>query len=301
MPAILSSILAATAQGLLWAVMALGVYVTFRLLDFADLTVDGSFATGGVITAVVLMRGGSPFLALFIALLGGVAAGLITGFLNTRMHIPPLLASILTQIALYTINLRILGMPNVPLLNQRTLFSILEDFGLGRTATGLVNGIVAAAIVGVLMYWFFGTEIGAAIRATGNNPVMVRELGTNTQTTTLIGLMCGNALVALSGSLVAQQQGTSDVTMGTGAIVIGLASVIIGEVLLPRTTFWLRIIGVIVGSVIYRIVISLVLELPGVRAHDLKLFTAIIVALALWLPSFSSGWRQRRARRQDHA
>ncbi len=304
MSGLLNSILAATAQGLLWAVMALGLYITYRLLSFSDLTVDGSFATGGAITAVVITSGGSPLLAMGLALIGGILAGFVTGFLNTRMRIPALLSSILTQIALYTINLRIMAKPNIPLLNQRTLFSILQDMGLGRIGTGLVNGLVAAALTAVAMYWFFGSEIGAAIRATGNNPAMVRELGANTQTTTLIGLMLANGLVALSGSLVSQQQGFADVGMGLGAIVIGLASIIIGEVLLPTTTFWMRLAGVVAGSVIYRIVITLVLEIPGIKSYDLRLFTAIIVALALWLPQVTAAWRQRRGRKgqdQEHA
>ncbi len=288
----------AISQGILWGIMALGVYITFRVLNFADLTVDGSFTTGGAISAVMVMNGTNPLVAISIAMIGGMVAGLCTGLLNTKLKIPALLAGILTQIALYSINLRIMGSPNIALLRIETIFTRLRDAGFPSRWVVMVLAIAFTLIVIALMYWFFGTEIGSAVRATGNNPRMIRSLGVNTDTTTILGLVLGNGLVALSGGLVAQQQGYGDIGMGTGAIVIGLAAIIIGEVLFLKTSFLMRLIGVILGAVVYRIVIALVLKL-GLNSTDMKLFTAILVALALYLPRLKSNAQQFNLRRRD--
>lgn len=288
----------AVAQGILWGIMALGVYITFRMLNFADLTVDGSFTLGGAISATLVMQGTNPLIAIFAAIIGGMAAGICTGFLNTKLKIPGLLASILTQIALYSINLRIMGSPNISLLRITTIFSGLQDAGFpSRWVTMTLAFIFSLSAIGI-MYWFFGTEIGSAIRATGNNPHMIRALGVHTDTTTMLGLIFGNGLVGLSGALIAQQQGYGDIGMGTGAIVIGLAAIIIGEVLFPKTNFMYRLIGVILGAVVYRIVIALVLRM-GMKSTDMKLFTAILVALALYLPVLRNQIRQQKLTRRS--
>ena len=293
------AVISGISQGLLWAIMALGVYITFRLLKISDLTVDGSFTTGGAVAAMAIMSGISPVLAMLLAMVSGILAGFITGFLTTRMHIPALLSSILTQIALYSINLRIMNGPNVPLLRVRTLFST-SLFGLPPAVSTFVLGFGIIALFIVLMYSFFGTQIGAAIRATGSNPNMVRALGTNTANTTLLGLMLANGLVATSGGLVAQQQGYADIGMGTGAIVIGLAAIVIGEALFFRGNFWLRLTGVVIGSVVYRVIITFVLRWDPIQASDLKLFTAILVALALFLPEAIGRSRTVLTNRRSH-
>lgn len=273
----------AVSQGILWGIMALGVYITYRVLNFADLTVDGSFTMGGAISAMLVARGLNPFLAILVSIAGGMAAGASTALMNTKLKIPGLLASILTQIALYSINLRIMGSPNISLLRTRTLFTDAKALGIPSQWVTLALALTFSAVVVLLMYWFFGTEIGSSIRATGDNPFMIRALGVNTDTMTILALIFGNGLVALSGALIAQQQGYGDIGMGAGAIVIGLASIIIGEVLFLKKNFMLRLIGVLIGAAVYRIIIALVLKL-GLRSTDMKLLTAILVALALCLP-----------------
>ncbi len=288
----------AVSQGILWGIMTLGVYLTFRILDIADLTVDGSFATGGAVTGVLIVHGMNPLLSLLIAFLVGMLTGLATGLMHTKIRIHVLLASILTMIALYSINIRIMGKANTPLLGVSTVMSFFtERFSVNTTMASLFVGIIFVAVIVVLMYWFFGTELGSAIRATGNNEHMVRALGVNTDTMKILGLMISNGLVALSGALVAQSQGYADVGMGTGTIVIGLASIIIGEVVLGRHFgFWYTLISVVLGSIIYRIIIAIVLQL-GLKSTDLKLFTAIIVAIALSVPVL----KEQAARRKRSA
>jgi len=277
-------LLPTVAQGLLWAVMALGLYVTFRVLDIADLSVEGSFPLGGAIAALLLSRGYDPVTAMLVAAVAGTLAGIVTGFLHTKMKIPALLAGILTMIGLYSVNLRIMGKANLSLLGVDHTFSIVKHFlGLKTAPATFIVGVVACLIVGGLMYWFFGTEIGTAIRATGFNQQMIRAQGVNTDVTILMGLAISNALVAISGALVAQSNGFADVGMGTGIIVIGLASVIIGEVLFGTRSFKNCLISVVLGSIVYRIVVALVLAM-GMPPNDLKLFTSILVALALSMP-----------------
>lgn len=275
----------ALSQGVLWGLMALGVYITYRILDIADLTVDGSFATGGAVCAVCVVNGVDPVLALLLATIAGAVAGFVTGFLHTKCEIPAILAGILTQIGLYSINLRIMGRSNTPLLKSETLFkNISEMTGLSSTWTALIIGIIVSVVIVAILYWYFGTEIGSAIRATGNNEQMVRALGVNTSVTKILGLMIGNALISLSGALVTQSQGYADIKMGIGAIVIGLASIVIGEVIFgQKGNFAFRLTSIIVGSIIYRIIVAIVLQM-GMNTDDLKLLTAILVAIALSVP-----------------
>ena len=273
------------SQGILWGLMALGVYITFRLLDIADLTVDGSFATGGAVCAVCLVNGVNPVLALILSTIAGFIAGFVTGLLHTKCQIPAILAGILTQIGLYSINLRIMGRSNTPLLQYDNIFEGLENLtGLSNNWIVLIIGLIVTVLVILILYWYFGTEIGSSIRATGNNEQMVRALGVNTNVTKTLGLMISNGLIALSGALVTQQQGYADVRMGIGAIVIGLASIVIGEVIFGhKGAFGTRLTSIVVGSVIYRIIVAVVLQL-GLNTDDLKLLTAILVAIALTVP-----------------
>ena len=271
------------AQGLLWALLSLGVYITFRVLDIADLSVEGSFPLGAAVAASALVAGLGLVPAFILATVAGALAGVVTGFLTTKLKIPALLAGILTMIGLYSINLHVMDKANVALLRVDTIFTFAESFGLSGSVAMFVVGLAAAVIVGCIMYWFFGTEIGTAIRATGCNPQMSRAQGVNTNRMIVFGLLISNALVALSGALVAQSNGFADVGMGTGTIVIGLASVIIGEVLFGTRSFKNCLISVILGSIVYRLVIAVVLQL-GMPPNDLKLFTAILVAIALSMP-----------------
>lgn len=276
----------ATSQGIIWGIMTLGVYITFKVLDFPDLTVDGSFALGGAVSAILISNGMNPFITLFFSFLAGSLAGLATGVLNTKLQIPGILAGILTMIALYSINIRVMGgRPNIPLLGMATSLTIIQDIlSLSKVISDLLVGFIFSVFIVLIMYWFFGTEMGCAIRATGNNEKMIRALGVDTNIMKIIGLMISNALVSLSGALVTQSQGYADVGMGTGTIVIGLASVIIGEVIFGnRFSFLYKLSSVVMGSIIYRIIIAIVLQL-GLKATDLKLLTAIIVAIALSVP-----------------
>lgn len=283
------------AQGLLWAVMALGVYVTFRVLDIADLTVEGSFPLGAAAAASLLAAGYGPLAAVAAAAVAGMLAGVITGILHTKMKIPALLAGILTMIALYSVNLRIMGKANLSLLGVDTTFSLARDIlGLSSAEITFVVGLAATVLIGLFLYWFFGTEIGAAIRATGFNQQMIRAQGVDTNVTIILGLLLSNALVAISGALVAQSNGFADVGMGTGTIVIGLASVIIGEVLFGTRSFKNCMISVILGSIVYRIVIALVLQM-GMPPNDLKLFTSVLVAFALSMPLLKNKVSARKA------
>ena len=278
------------AQGLIWGIMALGVFVTFRLLDFADLTVDGSFATGGAVTIMLTLAGMPVGLSLFIAVLAGLAAGLVTGLLHTKLGIPPILSGILVQIALYSVNLHIMGMAANKAINVNNYTLLISARNI---TTAILVALVFVAVLIALLYWFFGTEIGSAIRATGCNPAMSKANGININTMKVLALAISNGIVALSGGLMAQYQGYSDINMGRGAIVIGLAAVIIGEVFGNavagrRMNFMLRMIFVVLGGVIYYIVIGIVLWLK-LNSNDLKLFTAVIVAIFLAVPYLKAG------------
>lgn len=272
------------AQGLVWGVMALGLYITFRLLDFADLTVDGSLATGGAVTVMLTTSGCNVWVALFVATLAGMAAGLCTGVLHTRFGIPPILAGILTQIALFSVNLHILDGSNKAIsVDKYTL--ILSS---RNVTSAIIMGLVFCAVLIAIMYWYFGTEQGSAIRATGCNPAMSKAQGINNDNMKLIALCLSNGLVAMSGGLLSQFQGFADVNMGRGAIVIGLAAIIIGEVFCDsilgnKANFAMRLSFVAVGAIIYYVVIGIVIWLR-MDPNDLKLFTAVIVAVFLAVP-----------------
>ncbi len=274
------------AQGIIWGVMALGLYITFRLLDFADLTVDGSFATGGAITVMLVLRGCPAMVAVLAAVAVGILTGLCTGILHTRLGIAPILSGILTQIALYSINLHILGNKANQAVNVDKFHLLLS---LRNPPMAILASFLFAAALVALFYWFFGTELGSAIRATGSNPRMVLAQGIDIRRMKVLALALSNGIVALSGGLMAQYQGFADVNMGRGAIVIGLAAVIIGEVLRGAIfknsqNFAIRLLFVVIGGIIYYVVmgVALWLRLP---TNDLKLFTAIIVALFLALPN----------------
>jgi putative tryptophan/tyrosine transport system permease protein len=307
--------------GIIYAIMALGVYLSFRILDFPDLTVDGSFVTGGAIAAIMITNGSNPFLATVMALLAGFIAGCMTGILHTFGKINNLLSGILMMIALYSINLRIMGRSNIPLLNTETSFTKIGDLfensgidsffnnllvmvGLGdslpETWGILFFMIFVTLLIKFLTDWFLQTEVGLAIRATGDNKRMIRSFSANTNLLTVIGLGISNALVAFSGALIAQQGGFADVGMGIGMIIIGLASVIIGEALFGTKTIARTTLAVIGGAIIYRIVVSLALRFDFLEPGDMKLITAIIVILALTTPKMieRSKEKKRKARRK---
>ena len=295
------AMLGAVSQGILWGIMVLGVFITYKLLDIADLTVDGSFALGGCVCAVLVVGGVNPIVAILAAMLAGMVAGAVTGFLHTVFEIPAILAGILTQIGLWSINLRIMGKSNTPLLNFDTIFSQMTDLtGLPSNVAAIIVGVIVAVVIIVGLYWFFGTEIGSACRATGNNEAMVRALGVNTKVTKMIALTLSNGLVGLSGGLICESQKYADIGMGTGAIVIGLAAIVIGEVLwrvLPGAklhAFGGRLTSAVVGSVVYFLIRAIVLQM-GMDANDMKLLSAIIVALALCVPVVWERYQLRRA------
>lgn len=267
--------------GLLYAVMALGVYLTFRILDFPDLTVDGSFTTGAGIAAGMIVSGYSPWIATICAFFGGLAAGAITGLLHTKGKINALLSGILMMIALYTINFRIMGRPNIPLLNKETVFPDGEI--VTYVSYALIIAPLVVLIVKLLIDWFLRTDIGMAVRATGDNPKMIRSFGVNTDNTIILGVSLSNGLVAAAGALVAQYQGYADLQMGIGMIVIGLASVIIGEVLFGHSTIARATLAVALGAIVYRIVIAIALRY-GLEPSDMKAMTALIVIIALTVP-----------------
>jgi putative ABC transport system permease protein len=280
----LGSLFGAVELGLLYALMSLGVYITFRILDFPDLTVDGSFATGGAIAAVMISNGYNPVLACLAAFAGGLAAGACTGILHTKGKVNGLLSGILMMIALYSINLRIMGRPNISLLGADTLFISISPFWLM---------VIVVIIVKLLLDAFLHTDLGLALRATGDNGRMIRSLGANTDNTTILGICLSNGLVALSGALIAQQSGFADITMGVGMIVIGLASVIIGEAIFGARTVFAATLAAVLGSIVYRIVVALALRVEWLKASDLKLITAIIVIVALVLPSAQRMLKQK--------
>lgn len=288
------------SQGLIWGIMAIGVYITYRILDVADLTVDGSFATGGAVAVMLILNGWNLWLAMLMAFIAGLLAGLITGLLHTFMGIPPILAGILTQLSLYSINLKIMGKANQSLnVNQTDLLVSLrwvKEFAFHNPL--ITVGIVVIVLIAIL-YWFFGTEMGCAIRATGNNLNMSRAQGINTNFNKVLGIMLSNGLVAFSGAFLAQYQGFADVKMGQGAIVIGLAAVIIGEALLSKVfkNFALKLLAVVLGSVIYYIVIQAVITL-GFDANLLKLLSAAIVAIFLAVPYWKRQYSATHIKKQ---
>ena len=302
--ALMRSMPGSIAQGLIWGIMALGVYITFRLLDFADLTVDGSLATGGAV-AVMLIRGGmNPALALVASFVVGMLAGMVTGLLHTAFGIPGILASILTQISLYSVNLNIMGKSNQAISVDNYSLVVSLRYVTGEPATRnlfFIAFIIGIVILTAILYWYFGTEQGQSIRATGCNENMARAQGINTDFNKVLALMISNGLVGLCGGLYAQYQGAADVNMGRGAIVIGLAAVIIGEVLFGKLTagrkfaFAYTLLAVVVGAIIYYIVIAFVLWLK-MPSDDMKLFSAIVVAIFLAIPHMKEKFARKAGR-----
>ena len=282
----LFSFFGAIEIGLIFALVALGVYISFRLLRFPDLTVDGSFPLGGAVCAVLITSGVNPWLATLGATLAGAAAGVITGWLNVKLKIMDLLASILMMIALYSVNLRIMGGPNVPLINDPTIFNMLQPEGMQDYLFRPLLLLVIVVAAKLALDWFFATERGLAIRATGSNARMARAQGVNTGGMILLGMAISNALVGLAGAMFVQTQGGSDISMGIGTIVIGLAAVIVGESILPsRKIIWCTL-AVVVGAIVYRFFIAAALnsDFIGLKAQDLNLVTAVLVTVALVIP-----------------
>ena len=310
----MSLLIGALIIGLILSLLALGVYISFRIFDFPDITTDGSITTGAAVTAILLVKGFSPFLATGLGFISGMAAGVITGVLYTKFKINKLLAGILVMTALYSVNLHIMGKSNIPLINSKTLVTHVEGLGgklLGQTTSVDVLGwdvstsdlsvlffmFILIILVGFLLYLFFKTNIGTAMRATGDNDQMITALGVNVENMTILGIALANGLVALSGSLLAQFQGFADVQMGIGMIIWGLASIIIGRALVGTQSLGYTIAGAVIGSVLFRLMVAIALRV-GVNPNDLKLITALFVFIALILPSLISKLNKSNAKIQ---
>ncbi len=296
--ALMKAVPGSVAQGLIWGLLAIGVYITYKVLDYADLTVDGSLCTGGAVAVMMMLAGYNPFLALVGATLAGMLAGLVTGVFHVTFGIPAILSGILTQLGLYSVNMRIMGKSNQAIsVDKYNLLLSLRDIPKAI----FVSAIFCVVVIAIL-YWFFGTELGRSIRATGNNENMSRAQGINTKTMKIVGLMLSNGLVGLSGALYAQYQGNADVNMGRGAIVIGLAAVIIGGVLFGRIfhNFAFRLVGVVFGAILYFVVITIVLQL-GLETTDLKLVSALIVAAFLAVPYLRSQYYTKHGKKGGKA
>lgn len=277
-------IISTISQGFIWAIMAIGLYITFRILDFPDMTVEGSFPLGAVTTVIMIQNGYSPEISMLVAFIFGCLAGFATAFMYTKLHIPSLLAGILTMTALYSVNLRILGKANMSLTKSDNIFN---SYGLNKLPinfNGIVLGVIIIAIITSLLIVFLNTEKGQAVIATGDNETMAASMGINTTVMKFIGIMVSNGIVAFTGGLIAQQNGFADVNMGIGSIVIGLSAIIIGEVIYPDVPLSIRIITIVIGSIVYRLILMIVLQL-GFNTNDLKLISAIILALCLALPT----------------
>ncbi|PXX77922.1 ABC transporter permease [Rivihabitans pingtungensis] len=291
----LISLMGALEIGLIFALVALGVLISFRILNFPDLTADGSFPLGGAVAAIMIAGGQSPWLACAAAMLAGAAAGWVTAWLNVRLNILQLLASILVMIALYSINLRVMGAPNVALIGSPTVFSPLIG-EVSERAMWVQPGVLAAIVVAakLLLDAYFASQSGLAMRATGANPRMARAQGISTNRAILTGMALSNALIALGGALYVQTQGGADISMGVGTIVVGLAAVIIGETLIPSRSLWVITLATVLGAILYRLFIALALsaDFIGLQAQDLNLVTAVLVGLALVLPTLKAKLRK---------
>jgi putative ABC transport system permease protein len=290
----LISALGALEIGLIFALVALGVLISFRVLNFPDMTADGSFPLGGAVAAILIVNGWNPFAATAVATLCGAAAGWVTAYLNVKMRIMQLLAGILVLIALYSINLRVMGKPNVPMINVTTVFDQTHIGPLPQYVSQPVVLLLIVVVAKLLVDWFFATQVGLAMRSTGVNPRMARAQGISTDRQTLLGLAISNGLIGLAGALFAQTQGGADISMGVGTIVAGLAAVIIGETIFHARSFFVTTLSCVLGAVLYRFLIALALnsDFIGLQAQDLNLVTAVLVALALMMPRFR---RQIRA------
>lgn len=311
MSSLINALPGALAQGLIWGIMAIGLYITYQILELSDLTVDGSFCTGGAVCAMMLIAGYNVWVAMLAAFLAGMLAGLVTGFFHTKLGIPAILSGILTQLGLWSVNLAIMGMKANQAINVNKYELVVSLRYLQAVAKGerpifqhpLVSVGVITLVIVMLLYWFFGTERGASIRATGANGNMARAQGINTDVNKVIGLMLSNGLVALSGALLAQFQGFSDINMGRGAIVTGLAAIIIGDVLFSKLfrNFALKLIAVSVGAVIYYVVIQAVISLLDINSNYLKLISALIVAAFLAVPNLRGKVFKKRRKEKANA
>lgn len=301
MSGLLASMLGAVSQGLIWSIMVLGVYITFKLLDIADMTTDGAFALGGCVCATLMLNGCDPTVALICGALAGGVAGAVTGVLHTFFGIPAILAGILTQISLWSINLRIMSdksNQSVNKINSDITFWV-DKLGISQSQASMIVGVIVVLLAVAALYWFFGTELGAALRATGNNEAMIRALGVDTNKSKLMGLVLANALVGLSGALICQSTKYADVGMGTGAIVIGLAAIVIGEVLFGKArNFGAKLLAAVAGCVIYFLIRAIVLRM-GMKANDMKLLSAVIVGAALCIPVAVAKMKANRAYRES--
>ena len=289
---ILNSLLSGSIEGLLWALLAMGVYISYRVLDFADLGVEGSIITGSSVTCLLIVKfGWNPFLATFVAIFAGGAAGLITGVLHTKLKIAPILSGILTMTALYSINIRIMGSSSITISGKDTIVTLLKGaLGLTTQMTNLIVGLITVTLTLGGLYLFFGTQIGSSIRATGSNERMCRAQGINTDNAKILGLVLSNAVVAFAGAILVQCiWSTSNYSYGVGTIVIGLASIIIGETIFGfARSFWAKLLGITLGAVIYRAIITLIISTNFMSASDLKLVTAIVVAVSLSIPTLKA-------------
>ena len=309
MTSLLNALPGAVSQGLIWGIMAIGLYITYRLLDIADLTVDGSFCTGGAVCVMLILGGCNVWLAILVALIAGMLTGLVTGVLHTACGIPAILAGILTQLGLWSGNLAIMGMRANQSLNVNKYQLLVSMRYLADVAKGkrpfymhpIFTVAIGTIVIIAVLYWFFGTEMGCGLRATGANPNMARAQGINTNRNKVIGLMISNGLVALSGALLTQYQGFADINMGRGAIVIGLAAVIIGEVVFGKLfkNFALKLLAISIGAILYYVVIQAVISLSGINSNYLKLLSAVIVALFLSVPYWKSKWFQKPVKKGD--
>lgn len=311
MSSFINALPGAATQGMIWGIMAIGLYITYKLLDISDLTVDGSFCTGGAVCVMMMVNGYNLWIAMLGAVLVGMMAGLVTGFFHTKCGIPAILAGILTQLGLWSVNLAIMGMKANQALNVNNFKLLVNLRYLQEVQKGIrpvyqhpliVVGVFILAII-ALLYWFFGTELGASIRATGANGHMARAQGINTSFNKVLGLALANGLVALSGALLSQYQGFAEINMGRGAIVIGLAAIIIGEVAFGKIfrNFALKLLAVAIGAIIYYVVVQFVISVLSINTNYLKLFSALIVAVFLAVPYWKQEYFHKKAKEGHHA
>lgn len=290
----MSLILSSLSQGLLWSIMAIGVYLTFRILDIADLTAEGSYPLGAAICATGIVSGVSPLLATFLAFIGGLLAGLVSGLVHTKLKIPALLTGIITLTGLYSVNLKVLGRANVALLRQRTLVTQLYDLGFTKLAAVLIMGFVFVTIVIFLLALLMKTQLGLALRSTGDNNLMSEANGIKTDQMKIMGYMLSNGLIALCGALLCQNNGYADLNAGVGTIIIGLASIIIAEVMIRQLSIGWRLASIVLGSIVYRLIILAILAIPGMDADLVKLFSAMLLAAVLFVPELQQRLRLRK-------
>lgn len=293
----MNMIISAIAQGLIWSLLALGLFISYRILNVADMSTEGSFTLGAAVAVTSITIGLNPFLSVFLSLIAGALAGGVTGFLITKLNISSLLAGILTMTGLYSVNLRVMGKANVNLLGLNTIFSGISELGLPRHSDTILIGVLIVLVIIILYSIFFKTEFGQALIATGDNQAMARSLGISTNIMTTVGLMMSNGVIALAGGVIAQSNGYADIQMGIGAIVIGLASIIIGEVLFPHVSLKIRLVCLVLGSIIYRLVMVLVLE-ANLNPNDFKLISAIMLAGFLALPKIKAVYDVKVYRRK---